>query len=141
MVVGSHGRLDPDSRLALELKILPFPFSVIGWWLYFALMESSEEGATIGKQVMGLRVVDMDDGGRIDFATASVRYWSKLVSGGLLLVGCIMAAFTARRQGLHDIIAGTLVLEFQKGIVQLPMSHEDHFSSTQSTLTELRVAE
>lgn len=86
---------------------------VIGW-LYYALQESSPKQATIGKQAMGIVVTDLE-GKRITFTKATVRYVSKILSGLILLIGYIMAAFTEKKQALHDMIAGTLVVE--KGTV------------------------
>jgi uncharacterized RDD family membrane protein YckC len=51
------------------------------------------------------------EGQRISVFRANVRYWSKLLSALILDIGFIMIAFTKRKQGLHDIIAGTLVLK------------------------------
>ena len=85
-------------------------FNLIVNWLYFAYMESSERQATIGKAAMNLKVTDMN-GQRIDFGRASIRQFSKILSGCMLLIGYIMAAFTDKKQALHDIIAGTLVLD------------------------------
>lgn len=82
---------------------------VIGW-LYFAFMESSERGATLGKMAVGLRVVT-DQGQRLSFANATGRYFAKFVSALILLIGFIMVAFTDRKRGLHDMIAGTLVIK------------------------------
>ena len=82
---------------------------VIGW-LYFALLESSERGATVGKMVMGLRVVT-SDGQRLSFMNATGRYFAKILSAIILFIGFIMVAFTDRKRGLHDIIAGTLVIK------------------------------
>jgi uncharacterized RDD family membrane protein YckC len=81
-------------------------------WLYFALMESSARGATIGKMILGLRVVD-DQGARISFLRATGRFFAKFISGIILLIGYIMAAFTDRKRALHDIIAGTLVVKIR----------------------------
>lgn len=82
---------------------------VIGW-LYFALMESSERGATVGKMAMGLRVVT-SDGQRLSFMNATGRYFAKILSAIILLIGFIMVAFTDKKRGLHDMIAGTLVIK------------------------------
>lgn len=82
---------------------------VIGW-LYFALLESSERGATIGKMAMGLRVVT-SDGQRLTFMNATGRYFAKILSAIILCIGFIMIAFTDKKRGLHDIIAGTLVIK------------------------------
>jgi len=82
--------------------------TILGW-LYFAGMESSARQATIGKSVLGMYVTDLE-GQRLSFLRATVRYFAKFLSPIILLIGFIMAAFTARKQALHDIIASTLVL-------------------------------
>ena len=81
-------------------------------WLYFALMESSARGATVGKMVVGLRVVD-EQGSRISFLRATGRFFAKVLSGLILFIGYLMVAFTERKRGLHDIIAGTLVVKIR----------------------------
>ena len=86
--------------------------AVVVTWLYFALMESSARGATVGKLILGLRVVD-DQGARISFLRATGRFFAKIISGIILLIGYIMAAFTDRKRALHDIIAGTLVVKIR----------------------------
>ena len=78
-------------------------------WLYFGLMESSSWQGTLGKRLLGLRVTDMD-GNRIGFGKATGRYFGKILSSLICLVGFIMAAFSEKRQALHDMMAGTLVL-------------------------------
>ena len=84
--------------------------SIIAGWLYHAFMESSSWQGTIGKKVLGLRVTDID-GNRISFARATGRYFGMIVSGMICLIGFIMVAFTEKKQGLHDMMAGTLVLK------------------------------
>jgi uncharacterized RDD family membrane protein YckC len=79
-------------------------------WLYFALLESSARGATVGKMVLGLRVVD-GQGNRISFLRATGRFFAKILSGMILFIGFLMVAFTERKRGLHDIIADTLVVK------------------------------
>jgi uncharacterized RDD family membrane protein YckC len=95
--------------LAIGAYLFIILISVILNWLYFALMESSARGATIGKMAVGIRVTDLH-GGRISFGRATGRYFSKIISGMILMIGYIMAAFTDRKQALHDLIAGTLVV-------------------------------
>ena len=79
-------------------------------WLYFALLESSERGATVGKMAMGLRVVT-NDGQRLSFLNATGRYFAKILSAIILCIGFIMIGFTERKRGLHDMIANTLVIK------------------------------
>jgi uncharacterized RDD family membrane protein YckC len=81
-------------------------------WLYYALMESSAKQATLGKMALGIMVTDLE-GRRIGFGKATGRYFAKILSALILLIGFIMVAFTARKQGLHDILAGTLVVKGQ----------------------------
>jgi uncharacterized RDD family membrane protein YckC len=84
--------------------------SLVISWLYFALLESSERGATVGKMAMGLRVVT-SDAQRLSFMNATGRYFAKILSAIILFIGFIMVAFTDKKRGLHDIIAGTLVIK------------------------------
>ncbi len=78
-------------------------------WLYFALMESSPRQATLGKQALGIMVTDLA-GQRISFARATGRFFAKILSGLILWIGYVMAAFTERKQALHDLLASCLVV-------------------------------
>jgi len=84
--------------------------STVVSWLYYALMESSAKQATLGKMALGIRVTDLD-GNRITFGKATGRYFAKILSALILGIGFLMVAFTQRKQGLHDILAGTLVFK------------------------------
>ncbi len=79
-------------------------------WLYYALMESSSKQGTLGKMALGLKVTDLN-GNRISFGRATGRYFGRILSGMIFNIGFLMIAFTAKKQGLHDIIAGTLVVK------------------------------
>jgi uncharacterized RDD family membrane protein YckC len=78
--------------------------------LYWTLMESSKYQATVGKLALGLKVTDMD-GKSLDFVKALVRNLCKILSGMIMGIGYIIAGFTEKKQGLHDIIANTLVIK------------------------------
>ena len=78
-------------------------------WLYFAGCESML-GGTPGKLVLGLRVTGLD-GQSISFLRATGRYFAKILSGLILLMGFVMVAFSSTKQGLHDKIASTLVVK------------------------------
>lgn len=77
--------------------------------LYFTFMESSKTQATIGKMALGLKVTDVN-GAKLDFGKAFVRNLCRLISNVTLFIGYIIAGFTEKKQALHDIIAGTLVV-------------------------------
>jgi uncharacterized RDD family membrane protein YckC len=89
--------------------IFLFPVILTEGWLYYALMETSSYQATIGKRALGLKVTGMN-GEAISFGKATVRYLGKILSHMILSVGYIMAAFTEKKQALHDILAGCLVI-------------------------------
>ncbi|QJR09948.1 hypothetical protein DSM104443_00999 [Usitatibacter rugosus] len=78
-------------------------------WLYYSLMHSSSRQATLGKMAFGIKVTDLE-GERISFLRATGRHFAAWVSAVLLLVGFVMAAFTERKQALHDMMASTLVV-------------------------------
>jgi uncharacterized RDD family membrane protein YckC len=80
----------------------------VGQWLYYAIMESSSYQGTLGKKAVGIAVTD-ELGRRIGFGQATGRYFAKIISGLILLFGYFMIGWTRRKQGLHDMIAGTLV--------------------------------
>jgi uncharacterized RDD family membrane protein YckC len=77
--------------------------------LYFSLMESSKYQATVGKMALGLKVTDMN-GDKLDFVKALLRQVCKIISGMIFLIGYIMAGLTEKKQALHDMIAGALVV-------------------------------
>jgi uncharacterized RDD family membrane protein YckC/Tfp pilus assembly major pilin PilA len=82
---------------------------LLGNWIYYALFESSKFQATPGKMALRIKVTNLN-GERIGFGTASGRFFGKLISSITLGIGYLMPAFTARRQALHDKLAGTLVV-------------------------------
>lgn len=85
--------------------------SVISW-LYWAGLESSQKQATVGKRVLGLKVTDMR-GEPISFGRATGRYFGKYLSALILGIGFLMIGWTAKKQALHDLMAGTLVVKRQ----------------------------
>lgn len=88
------------------------PGYIIGMFInfiYYTAMESSARQATFGKSAVGLIVTDLN-GNRISFGQATGRYLGKIISGLMLGIGYIIIGFTDRKQGLHDIMAQTLVV-------------------------------
>lgn len=85
-------------------------FLIVPMWLYWAGFESSSWQATPGKLVLGVSVVDMR-GTRIGFLRATGRFFSKFLSTLILYVGYVMVGWTARKQGLHDLIVSTCVVQ------------------------------
>ena len=106
-LAGMMGGL-PHVGLRLLGGGVTFILLIFGSWLYEALMESSTYQATLGKMIFGMKVTDFN-GNRISFGRATGRHFAKWLSAMILGVGYIMVGFTERKQGLHDLLAGTLV--------------------------------
>jgi uncharacterized RDD family membrane protein YckC len=83
--------------------------ALLGSWFYYALMQSSSRQATLGQLALGLRVTDLE-GRRISFARASGRHFATLLTGLTFGIGYVMVLFTTRKQTLHDLVAGTVVV-------------------------------
>lgn len=99
----------PSLNLLILVLGLGIPLLFIACWMYSALTESGVRQGTFGKRIMGLRVIAMD-GQPVTFLQATIRFWGKLISTGLVLGGYLIQPFNARKQTLHDILAGTLVV-------------------------------
>jgi len=82
-------------------------------WVYFAYLTSSPWQATIGKRALGLVVTDYS-GHRLTFGRATGRFFAKGLSGLILGIGFFMVGWTKRKQGLHDILAETLVIKIDR---------------------------
>lgn len=111
VVIGVGGTMTGAHHRAVfgVINLLGFLVGTATGWLYEALMVSSSYQATLGKMALGIVVTDMQ-GRRISFLRATGRYVGKIVSSMLLLIGYLIQPFTGKRQALHDIMAGCLVL-------------------------------
>jgi uncharacterized RDD family membrane protein YckC len=95
----------PFLGLILRVALIRFVLN----WLYYAILESSTWQATLGKKALGLEVTDLE-GHRISFGRASGRFFGKILSTCILFIGYFMAGFTEKKQALHDMLAGCLVI-------------------------------
>lgn len=103
----------PDVRAFmgfLPMLAMFWPVGIAVNWLYEALMTSSSRQATLGKMALHLKVTDKD-GQRLSFLHATGRHFAKWINNVTMYVGYIIAGLTERKQGLHDMIAGTYVIK------------------------------
>lgn len=75
---------------------------VVGFWIW--------QSATPGKMILGLKIVDAE-GKSMTWQKAAIRYVGLIISGAVLCLGFIFAAFDAKKQGWHDKLAGTFVVK------------------------------
>jgi len=101
------GTLQEYESAEQELRWLLF--WVVAQWLYFAGLHASPWQATLGKRMIGMRVVG-PQGERISFLRATGRYLAEIPSWMILMIGYLMVAFMPRKQGLHDLLASTFVV-------------------------------
>jgi len=85
------------------------PLSVVVIWLYYAILECGAHQATLGKRVLAIKVTDLA-GERVGFWRSFGRQAGKVVSTAILGLGFVLAAFTRRKQALHDLFARCLVV-------------------------------
>lgn len=97
-----------DGYSSLQVSVPLQLFSVVLGIAYFAVMESSTRQATVGKMAVGIKVGNAQ-GGQISFANALGRYFAKILSAIILLIGFMMAGWDSKKQALHDKIAKTYV--------------------------------
>jgi len=88
--------------------IANFVFMLIAF-LYWPVLESSERQATLGKQLLGIQVTDAN-GARLTFVRSLLRNLAKIISSLPFGLGFLLAAFTPKRQALHDMITKCLVV-------------------------------
>jgi uncharacterized RDD family membrane protein YckC len=93
----------------ITFSVLVITLIIINW-LYCTILEKSKFQGTLGKQILGIKVTDLNYG-KLTFSRSNARYWARYISIIIFLVGFILSAFTKKKQALHDIIAKTLVVK------------------------------
>lgn len=83
------------------------------FFLYYTILEASKMQATLGKKALGLKVLKRT-GEKASFFRILLRNISKVVSAFFLMMGFVIAGFTSKKQGLHDLIARTIVVNAKK---------------------------
>jgi len=111
LILRTFGRgfgIDPwDSKVFTGVAFILI--LAVGSWLYCAFAESSAWQATIGKRLLGVRVISAD-GSPTSFGQATVRHFMKFLSLFCLMIGFMMSGWTKRRQALHDMPCDCLVV-------------------------------
>lgn len=95
-----------DVHIAILIAI-PVMAQAINF-IYHVLMECSAGQATFGKQLIKLKVCDME-GRRLSFPRSLGRNAAKIFSSMTLGIGYLFCVFNTKQQCLHDMMAGTLV--------------------------------
>jgi uncharacterized RDD family membrane protein YckC len=98
------------TNIALVMSSIGINFIIsISISLFYESFFMVQYGATPGKMIFKLRVITPDGGG-LTWGRAIGRYFAKMLSGIILMIGYIMAGFDSEKRALHDYIAGTRVI-------------------------------
>ncbi|TQV85587.1 RDD family protein [Aliikangiella coralliicola] len=118
-VFGMNVTIPENLEFALMINALYY----LGWWMYFSLCESSSAQATFGKRMLGIKVTDLNGHG-LSFGHAAGRQLSGVISSFTFTIGYLMAAFSRRKQALHDMVAGTVVVNSNFGPNQITLVND-----------------
>ncbi len=77
--------------------------------LIYSVYFMSQKGATLGKMLMGVKVVTAN-GGPVSVGRAVGRFFARYLSALIFFIGYIMAAFDDQKRALHDHICNTRVI-------------------------------
>ena len=94
--------------IAIIVSVYLIPIALQAF--YFAAFHASSKQATLGKMAVGIKVAG-EDGRRISLLRGVARHFASWISWLLLGLGYLMAAFTQRKQALHDLICRTQVVD------------------------------
>ncbi|KZZ84081.1 RDD family protein [Bacillus sp. SJS] len=106
--------------------ILIYAAEYIAGLAYFIIMPVTSWQGTIGKKLLGLKIVN-EHGGRLTIGKSILRYLSFTVSALILYIGFIMDGFTSRKQALHDMMVKTYVVKSRTSSVAEPISGQAAF--------------
>lgn len=81
--------------------------------LYTIILQSGTKQATWGQRIVGVKL-QRADGGEVGVGVAIGRWLMSCLSSILLKIGYLIAIFTKKKQTLHDLVAGTVVLNVDK---------------------------
>ena len=98
-----------NPQLSSSLQTVTGILYPVIWILYFSFMES-HGGATFGKKIIGIKVLNVN-GEPVSFLKSVGRNLAKIISVMILMIGFLMAGFTKKKQGLHDMITGSIVVK------------------------------
>ena len=86
----------------LQIIVLKFIYQTFFIWYY---------GATIGKIVAKIKVIDFDNYGKVSLMNSAVRSAGRIISEALFYIGFLFAYYTDSRQTFHDKFGKTLVVD------------------------------
>lgn len=121
-ISGAHTaeQMSTGGSIAVILIFLGVAFLTVAVsWGYFIIFEGSSMQATLGKKLLSIKVTNMS-GERISYLRSAGRFFGKIISGLIFMIGFLMAALTCKKQALHDMMADCLVVDSNYGTEKEP---------------------
>lgn len=107
----------------LNIQVFTIVLILLIFWLYYSLMDSLKTQGTVGKLIVGLKVVNLF-GDRIGFGKASVRFFLNFISLGLLGIGHLFALFSENKQTIHDRLSDSEILRGRADVFSTDQADE-----------------
>ena len=98
-----------DGQLSYSLTGTPALLMLLIGLAYYVYLEGNP-GQTLGKKLLGIRVVDIEGGGAIGYGRAAIRYVGRMVSGFPLCLGYLWMLWDKNKQTWHDKFAKAIVV-------------------------------
>lgn len=98
--------LQPQTANALVVILLAIQLAIA---ICYEGLLIGKYGATLGKMACKIKVVTAE-GDRVSYPRSFARYFSKIISYMVCLIGFIMAGFDSQKRALHDYICNTRVV-------------------------------
>jgi uncharacterized RDD family membrane protein YckC len=99
-----------NAILLVALKNVGYAIGIAVTIAYFGYFEGGETGQTLGKRVLGIRVVDVRSGGVIGYGRGVVRTIGRYISGIVCALGYLWMLWDGEKQTWHDKIASSYVV-------------------------------
>ena len=77
---------------------------------YYVLLEGGATGQTLGKKLLGIRVIDINAGGSIGYGRAALRFVVEIISGAVIYLGYLWMLWDREKQTWHDKAASSVVV-------------------------------
>ena len=85
-----------------QIMIIKFIYQTFFIWYY---------GATIGKMLSKIHVIDYENYGKISLVNSAIRSFGRIISESLFYIGFLVAYYTESKQTFHDKFGKTLVVD------------------------------
>jgi uncharacterized RDD family membrane protein YckC len=96
--------------ISSSLAVLAYIVVLVGAVAYYVYFSGGPKGATYGKQICGIKIIDFNNGGPIGYGRAFIRFLMQIVSGWIFYLGYLWMLWDKEKQCWHDKVANDVVV-------------------------------